>query len=101
MNIEGVTLGQIVTAFAVLMAITKGLDWLVNPLRTNKQELDALKKKVGDHEKEMKDIHEYMYTSLIAIKALLKHGIDGNDVDSMKDAYKNIDTYLTRKVKEG
>lgn len=49
----------------------------------------------------MKDIHEYMFTSLTAIKALLKHGIDGNDVDSMKQAYKDIDTYLTRKVKEG
>ena len=101
MSIEGVTLGEIVTAFAVLMAITKGLDWLLNPLRKNREDMASLKKRVDDHDKEMKDIHEYMYTSLTAIKALLKHGIDGNDVDSMRSAYKDIDTYLTRKVKEG
>lgn len=101
MSIEGVTLGEIVTAFAVLMAITKGLDWLISPVRKNREEVNALTKRVNDHDKEMKDIHEYMFTSLTAIKALLKHGIDGNDVDSMKQAYKDIDTYLTRKVKEG
>lgn len=100
MTIEGVTLGEIVTAFAVLMAIAKGLDWLVNPFRKNREDVNALTKRVNDHDKEIKDIHEYMYASLIAIKALLKHGIDGNDVQSMKDACRDIDTYLNRKVKE-
>ena len=101
MSIEGVTLGEIVTAFAVLMAITKGLDWLLNPLRKNREDMASLKKRVDDHDKEMKDIHEFMFVSLSSIKALLKHGIDGNDVDSMRSAYKEIDNYLTRKVKEG
>ena len=100
MTIEGVTLGEIVTAFAVLMAIAKGLEWLVNPFRKNREEVSALTKRVNDHDKDIKDIHEYMYASLIAIKALLKHGIDGNDVQSMKDACHDIDTYLNRKVKE-
>ena len=100
MNIEGVTLSEIVTAFAVLMAITKGLDWLLNPLRKNREDMASLKKRVDDHDKEMKDIHEFMFVSLSSIKALLKHGIDGNDVDSMKSAYKDIDNYLTKKVKE-
>jgi len=101
MSIEGVTLGEIVTAFAVLMAITKGIEWLLNPFMRNKNALDELKKRVDDHDKEMKDIHEFMFVSLNATKALLKHGVDGNDVDSMKSAYKDIDNYLTRKVKEG
>ena len=101
MSIEGVTLGEIVTAFAVLMAITKGLDWLLNPLRKNREDMASLKKRVDDHDKEMKDIHEFMFVSLSSIKALLKHGIDGNDVDSMRSAYKDIDNYLTKKIKEG
>ena len=101
MNIEGVTLGQIVTAFAVLMALFKGIDWAINPIRKSREDFSALKKKVDDHDKEMKDIHEFMFVSLSSTKALLKHGIDGNDVDSMKQAYKDIDNYLTKKVKEG
>lgn len=101
MNIEGVTLSEIVTAFAVLMAITKGIEWLLNPFMRNKNALDELKKRVDDHDKEMKDIHEFMFVSLNATKALLKHGVDGNDVDSMKSAYRDIDNYLTKKVKEG
>ena len=101
MSIEGVTLGEIVTAFAVLMAITKGIEWLTNPFLRNKNALDELKKRVDDHDKEMKDIHEFMFVSLNATKALLKHGVDGNDVDSMKSAYREIDNYLTKKVKEG
>lgn len=101
MNIEGVTLSEIVTAFAVLMAITKGIEWLINPFMRNKNALDELKKRVDDHDKEMKDIHEFMFVSLNATKALLKHGVDGNDVDSMKSAYKDIENYLTKKVKEG
>lgn len=101
MNIEGVTLSEIVTAFAVLMAITKGIEWLLNPFMRNKNALDELKKRVDDHDKEMKDIHEFMFVSLNATKALLKHGVDGNDVDSMKSAYREIDNYLTKKVKEG
>ena len=99
--IEGITLGEIVTAFAVVMAIFKGIDWVTDPLRKSKKEIDDLKKKAEQNEKEMKDIHEFMYASLIAVKALLKHGIDGNDVESMKDASRQIDTYLNRKVKEG
>ena len=101
MNIEGVTLGEIVTAFAVLMALFKGLEWAVNPIRKNREDMATLKKRVDEHDKEMRDIHEFMFISLSSTKALLKHGIDGNDVDSMRSAYKEIDNYLTRKVKEG
>ena len=89
------------TAFAVLMAITKGIGWAINPIRQSREDFSALKKKVDDHDKEMRDIHEFMFVSLSSTKALLKHGIDGNDVDSMKQAYKDIDNYLTKKVKEG
>lgn len=97
MTIESVTLGQIVTAFAVLMAISKGLEWVINPFKKSNADLSALKKKVDDHDKQLSDIHDFMYTSLTATKALLKHGIDGNDVQAMKDAADDIDDYLMSK----
>lgn len=56
---------------------------------------DSVKKSEEDRE----DIHSLSYTLLIAVRALLKHGIDNNNTDAMRSASKEIDNYLEGKVR--
>lgn len=98
---ENVTLGQIAIVVAFVVALIKGLDYLFSPIKKTVDRLEVLEEKSEKRDAEFKDMHEFMYASLIAIKALLKHGIDdGNNKDGMLKASETIDTYLNRKVKE-
>lgn len=98
--IEGITLGEISALILFAVGLLTGINYLLSPIRKIKEDMDNLKAKQTKAEKEITDIHEFMYASLVAIKALLKHGVDNNDIDALKEASRNIDTYLNRKVKD-
>lgn len=48
----------------------------------------------------IKKLEEGNVVVLEALQALLKHGIDGNDVEAMRDAEKRLSTYLIERGKE-
>ncbi len=103
-DVGAVTIDDVVTVSVTLFALIKIYDEIYKrvfkPKKDSDQRLADLEenqKKIG---KEINDIREYMFVSLTAIRALLKHGTDGNDIQTLKDAGKEIDKYLNAKVKE-
>lgn len=78
---------------------------LVNMAKSPKEKQDAriadLEKRIAEHDriltkdaKRLSSIEEGNRVTQKAILALLAHGIDGNEIDSMKEAKKELQEYL-------
>lgn len=108
-----VTFGQICTAFlaicAGISAIGAAIGWVIKavnavkaPGKKQDERMDAMEKRIESLEGFSKsdkvrldDIEEGNRVTQRAILALLSHGIDGNDLDSMKKAKQELTDYLT------
>ena len=90
----GVAIGWIVKA----VNVAKG------PNKRQNERLDAIEEKMVDYDKfflrdkeRLDEIEAGNRVTQRALLALLSHGIDGNDVDSMKVAKQELTDFLTRK----
>lgn len=59
-----------------------------------KVRLDKLEKEVSREEKQLKDARECNHVITKGVLALLDHGINGNNIDQMKDARHDVEAYL-------
>ena len=66
---------------------------------TQEERITNLEERMSKSEEDREDVHSLSYTLLIAVRALLKHGIDNNNIDAMRSASKEIDDYLEGKVR--
>ena len=84
--------------------IAKGANKLKAPERRQDERLTDLEKRVASHDKmldndkkRLETIEEGTRVTQRAILALLAHGIDGNDIDAMKEAKKDLQEYLIKR----
>lgn len=56
--------------------------------------LDKVEKEILLDEKHLKDVRECNHVITKGVLALLDHGINGNNIDQMKDARHDVETYL-------
>ena len=59
-----------------------------------KARLDKIEKDVLKDEKQIKDVRECTHVITKGVLALLDHGINGNNIDQMKDARQDVERYL-------
>ena len=59
-----------------------------------KKRLDNVEKAISLDEKHLKDARECNHVITKGVLALLDHGINGNNIDQMKDARHDVETYL-------
>lgn len=59
-----------------------------------KKRLDNVEKELSRDEKHLKDVRECNHVITKGVLALLDHGINGNNIDQMKDARHDVETYL-------
>ena len=104
--------------FAGILAVCAGISciaaaiaWIVKAVKAAKQpakkvdeRLSALEHKVEEHEnyfdndkKRLEEMEQGNKVTQRAILALLSHGIDGNDIDAMKAAKKELQDFLIGK----
>lgn len=96
---ENITIGQISLFIAFIVALFKGIEYLIQPFTKREKRLETLEKKMTESEQDRKDLHDFMRVNFIAIKELLKHEIEGgNNKDGMKMASDEIDKYLSKKI---
>ena len=57
-----------------------------------------LKKMLTNDDRRLKDFEEANQLVIIALLNLLRHGLDGNDINGMKKARDELESYLARKV---
>lgn len=103
--------GAIVTISAAIGVIAKAIDKARAPEKEQNERLDAHEKRLNAHDeiierfkeyfdnddRRFKEIEKSNKITQSALLALLKHSINGNDTESLKEARKNLEEYLIEK----
>lgn len=101
----------IVTISTAIGVITKALDKARAPEKEQNERLDAHEKRLNalddiivkfreyfdNDDRRFKEIEKSNKITQSALLALLKHSINGNDTESLKEARKNLEEYLIEK----
>lgn len=56
--------------------------------------IDGIERELSKDEKQLKDARECNHVITKGVLALLDHGINGNNIDQMKDARQDVEAYL-------
>lgn len=103
--------GAIVTISAAIGVITKALEKIKEPETAQNKRLELIEIKLDAHDKILEKYQEFFtnddnrFKSIErsnkvtqnALLALLKHALNGNDIDALKDAEKSLEAYLIEK----
>lgn len=101
----------IVTISAAIGVITKVLDKAKAPEVEQNNRLDTIDRRLDDIDKTIATFREYFTNddnrfkaiersnkiTQTALLALLKHSLNGNDIDALKEAEKSLEEYLIDK----
>ena len=103
--------GAIVTISAAIGVIAKALEKARAPEKEQNERLDAHEKRLNaldeiiikfreyfdNDDRRFKEIEKSNKVTQSALLALLKHSLNGNDTESLKEARKNLEEYLIEK----
>lgn len=93
---------------SAIVLISNAAEKIVKAVKVAKAPEDAQNKKISDlearitkiekeilvDEKQLKDARECNHVITKGVLALLDHGINGNNIDQMKDARQDVEAYL-------
>ena len=103
--------GAIVTISAAIGVIAKALEKARAPEKEQNERLDSHEKRLNalddiivkfreyfdNDDRRFKEIEKSNKVTQSALLALLKHSLNGNDTESLKEARKNLEEYLIEK----
>ena len=103
--------GAVVSIGAVVALFVKVYDKLKAPEKAQDKRLELIEIKLDAHDKILEKYQEFFtnddnrFKSIErsnkvtqnALLALLKHALNGNDIDALKDAEKSLEAYLIEK----
>jgi hypothetical protein len=96
--------GAIVAVSAAIGVIVTAVRKAKTPNRRQDERIETLEHRVDRHDellgndkRRLDKIDEGNRVTQHALLALLKHGIDGNDIDSMRKAKSDLEIYLIEK----
>lgn len=96
--------GAIITVSAAIAVIFKAYQVLKKPEKTQDERITTLENEVGElkkyldnDNKRLKTLEEGNRVTQQAILALLSHALNGNDIESLKEAKDKLQNYLISK----
>ena len=91
----------VLTIFNLIDKIVTAAKATQNPVEDLKKRVEELEKKIADsyprYDKKIEEIESGNRVVQEAIYQLLKHSIDGNNIDGLKKAEEDLHTYLFNK----
>lgn len=102
---------SIITISAAIGVIIKVIEKAKAPEKKQDERLDKIDRRLDDHDKIIEQFKEYFTNddnrfkaieksnkvTQTALLALLKHSLNGNDMESLKEAEKSLEEYLIQK----
>lgn len=103
--------GAIITISAAIGVITRAIDKAKTPETIQNQRLDTIDRRLDEVDKTLATFREYFTNddnrfkaiersnkiTQSALLALLKHSLNGNDTESLKEAERSLEEYLIDK----
>ena len=103
--------GAIVTISAAIGVITKAIERAKAPEKQQNERLNGIERRLDDNDKTIEKFKEFFANDdnrfkainksnkviQTALLALLKHSLNGNDTDSLKEAEKSLEEFLIDK----
>ena len=96
--------GAIITVSAAIAVIFKAYQLLKKPEKTQDERIKVLEQKVERHDqlfnndnKRLKTLEDGHRVEQQALLALLSHALNGNDIESLKEAKDKLQNYLIGK----
>ena len=100
--------GIILSAASAIVLLSNAIEKIIKAVKTArapeqrqddeivgiKLRLDKVERKLENDKREIADSKECNHVLTKGMLALLEHGINGNNIDQMKDAKKDVNTYL-------
>ena len=87
----GGAIEKIVTAFRAVKAPEQAQDAEIDDIKVR---LDKIEHKLENDKKAIDDAKECNHVLTKGMLALLEHGINGNNIDQMRDAKNGVEAYL-------
>lgn len=94
MNIGAITINEIITAAAVIVALVTYIKQATEPIKKFNQRIDDIEKHQANDLKRLDDMEDCMHLLLKSNLALLAHGQDNNHTGELKSMEKEINDYL-------
>lgn len=93
--------GGVTTVGGAVEKIYKAIRAMKAPERAQNEEIEEIKDRLSEleeaqkkDEKQLKDAKECNHVLTKGMLALLEHGINGNNIDQMRDAKNGVEAYL-------
>lgn len=86
--------GAIVTISAAIKVIFEAIGQILKPNKTQNARISELESRSVSELNRLGKLEEGNIITQRALLALLAHGIDGNDIQAMKDAKEDLTNYL-------
>lgn len=97
--------GAITVTAGAIAVILKAIAGIKAPNDAQNKRLGEIEKRLKRHDelldndnKRLNHMEEGNKIILRALNALLRHGIDGNDINGMKEVHKDLESYLINKA---
>ena len=104
MNLENLTVGEIVAIFVVFKAFSEGIDWILKPFKKRadkdksvEEKFNDVDKKLDNDNKRLNMLEDDTKQILLSVNELLQHSIDNNHTDALKQRKKEMDEYLIKR----
>lgn len=95
----------VITVSGAVSVVVKFITFLRKPEVKQTEDIQALKKRMdsvdsmlSNDKERLESLETGLKYILQSLQALLLHAIDGNDIDSLKKARDNLNSYLLEKV---
>ena len=101
MNIENITIGQIIAIIVAVQVLGQGVSWFLTPYRKRQEKDKTIADRIKEAEEHLDNDNKRLNTLendtkqiLLSVYALLEHSIDGNNTTDLKKRQKEMNEYI-------
>ena len=91
---ENLTLGQIVTAIAIITGLAGGIGYFAKPIFEMLKRLHKVEEHQDSDLKRLNKLENDTKEILKCMNVMLSHMVDGNDIDKLKKRKAELEAYL-------